>query len=226
MARNDCVFSCLALGVGVNKTEYLASRKGELHSVIIATQPMINVIGSIRGADLRNVVAILASGLQHRLDNAPDSELRTALLTAFKYLGLPDYAINLSIPENQALLAMSVAAGLVSEHERAQLFALATYQKPEYDITSADFMGEWHELPATSETLVKVRLKTKAPEQTHLSFEICDQYHDGTRSDWYHATALYGVELARIYTAHLPINGYPRKVRWRCEYDLEIEVSV
>ena len=209
----------------MTKEEYLASRAGELHSVIIATQPTVGVIGSIRGDNLRNVVAILAAGLQFRLDTAPDSPLRTALLTAFKYRALPDYAINLSLSENAGLLAMAVQAGIVTPEERDQFFALATYHVPVHNITSADFAGEWHELPATYGLTAIVRLNHAAPEMTYLVFQMCDEYQDGGTSDWYHATALHGVELAREYHAQLPFNGYARKIRWRCEYVLDCVVS-
>lgn len=226
MARIDCLFCSLALGVIVNKSEYLESRKGELHSVIIASQPTEKVVGSIRGDNLRNVVAILAAGLQYRLDTAQDSPLRTALLTAFKYMTLPDYAINLSLPENVGLLGMAVQAGIVTPEERDQFFSLATYETPVYNITAADFVGEWNELPVTSAQTAIVRLHEKAPEQTYILFQAQDDYGDGTTSDWYHATALHGVELAREYRAPLPFNGYKRKIRWRCEYALDCVVSV
>lgn len=210
----------------MTKTDYIAAqlKLGKTHSRIIAEQPTETVVGSIRGDNLRNVVAILAGGLQHRLDHAPDSELRTALLTAFKYLALPDYAINLSLNENQDMLSYAVAMGLVTEAEQSVLYHLASYERPIYNITREDFQGEWHELPATDSRLFTLHLRTKAPEITHIVIQAKDQYGD-TESDWYHATALHGIELCRKYEAQLPFNGYARKLRWRCEYELDCEVS-
>lgn len=79
----------------MTKSEYLESQRGKTYSVVVAEQPMETVVGSIRGNNLRDVVAILAAGLQYRLDTmtlpAEAEPLRAALLTAFKYMTLPDY---------------------------------------------------------------------------------------------------------------------------------------
>jgi len=204
----------------MNKTEYIESRNGELHSVIIATQPTESVIGSIRGDNLRNVVAILAGGLQYRLDNAEDSPLRTALLTAFKYLTLQDYSINLALPENAGMLRLANSHGLVSDDELAQFFALATYERPLYNITADDFVGEWVEIPPTDSRSITFTLNKKAPEQTYILIQWQDK-----AGDWYHATALHGVEAVKSYTAALPYDGEPRALRWRCAYALDVVVG-
>lgn len=211
----------------MTKTEYINSQLqlGKTHSQIIEGQPNEKVIGSIRGDNLRNVVAILASGLQYRLDKAEDSELKTALLTAFRYMSLPNYAINLALTENQNMLSHAVATGLVTESEQNALYQLASYERPLYNITSEDFSGEWHELPETMSIWFILKLATKAPEMTHIVIQAKDNYGD-SESDWYHCTALHGIELAREYKAALPSNGYYHKLRWKCEYNLDCVVSV
>jgi hypothetical protein len=210
----------------MTKQEYIDSQRGKTITQIINDQPMIDVIGSIRGANLRNVVDVLAKGLQRRLDLAPDSELRTSLRVVFSHLGLNDYQINLSIKVNADMLRAAVGAELVTPAEAAEFFALATYQRPQYAITREDFGGEWVELEPTDGRTLQLRLNARAPEQTHIVIQMRDTYPDGTESDWYHATALHGVELARVYRAALPHNGSARRIRWRCEYVLAADVSV
>ncbi len=212
----------------MSKAEYLESQRGKTYSEIVANQPMVDVVGSIRGDNLRNVVAILAGGLQYRLDNAPDSELRTALLTAFKYMMLPDYAINLSLAENIGLLQASAKVGLVTQVEYEQFISLATYQKPEFDITREDcanyFGGsDWQEF-STSNATVNIWLKTKAPEPTHILIQHQDVLPDGSLSDWRHSTAVHGIELVGEYQAAIPTKA-GRSYRWRCEYALDCVVS-
>lgn len=196
---------------------------GKTHSQIIAEQPIVDVVGSVRGDNLRNVVAILAGGLQHRLDNAPDSLVKTALLTAFRYMTLPDYAINLSLQENADLLSVAVRDGLVTPQEREQFFALATYKKPLYDITQADFVGEWHNLGEVSARQLIIKLKQKAPEQTHILVQSRDVFTDGAFGDWRHNTACY-LELAGVYRCDIRAESR-QEVRWSCAYKLDVEVG-
>lgn len=209
----------------MTKNEYIASQLalGKTHSQIIAEQPMVDVVGSIRGENLRNVVAILAGGLQFRLDTAPESPIRTALLTAFKYMMLPDYAINLSLPENAGLLENAVQVGLVSSDERDQFFALATYKKPLYEISQSDFAGSWHELGEVSSNQLIIKLKQKAPEQTHILVQSRDVFADGVYGDWRHNTACY-LELAGVYRCDIRAESR-QEVRWSCAYSLDVEIS-
>lgn len=214
----------------MSKDVYLNSQRGKSYTAIVREQPMVDAVGSIRGDNLRNVVAILAAGLQFRLDNAPSSPLRTALLTAFKYLTLTDYAINLSLQENVQLLQNAVTAGLVTADEYAQFIALATYQKPELHVTRDDcirFYGGniWNVLDATDTRKLRFRLNTLPPEPTVIIFEAQDCRADGSKSDWYYATALH-VDVSRDYCFDIPHNGYARSIRWRCEYPLNAIIGV
>lgn len=230
MARIDC-FSCrLALGVTVTKNEYLENQRGKTYSEIVADQPTTPMVGSIRGPNLRNVVAILASGLQFRLDNSTPNEIVTALQTAFKYLSLPDYAINLALPENQQLLSLAVNAGLVTTQERDQFFALATYNALTFEITRSDcieyFGPDWTLVSETDTKVIRYQLMQAAPEETYVVVQAQDIRPDNTLSDWYHATSLHGICAARDYLIPVPHNGFPRRFRLRGEYSLNSTVLV
>ncbi len=212
----------------MTKQAYLESQRGKPYSEIVANQPKVNVVGAIFGENLRNVVAILAGGLQYRLDNAPDSELRTALLTGFRYMTLPDYAFNLAATDVHDLLQKAVNAQLVTPDEYALFLQLATYEKPQFEITRedcADYFGgmDWQPL-ATSNSVVNIWLKTKAPESTHIVIQHQDVLPDGSLSDWRHSTAVHGIELVGEYQAAIPTKA-GRSYRWRCEYALDVVVS-
>lgn len=213
----------------MTKSEYLESQRGKTYSTIVADQPMGSVVGSIRGENLRDVVAILASGLRYRLDTtqlpAEVEPLRTALLVAFKYLDLPDYAINLALPANVGMLQSAVSLGLVTQAESDAFFALATYMRPIHNITRQDcadhFGPDWTEITENTAQRLNFQLNSKAPETT----SVVVQWQDAS-GDWYHATAIHGILAARTYQASLPFYGTPRKLRWKCEYMLDATVTV
>ena len=216
----------------MTKNEYLESQRGKTYTQIIAEQPMETVVGSIRGDNLRDVVAILAAGLQHRLDTMPlqtESEpLRTALLTAFKYLALPDYGINLSLPENAGMLQSAVAVGLVTQDESDKFLQLASYERPLYNITRQDcvdyFGTEWNVIDPTHNRAFTVTLTQPLPEPASIIVQYQEIY-DGWESAWKHATALTVHEQGK-YRADTPYNGYERRFQWRCEYALVGSVAV
>jgi hypothetical protein len=64
-------------------------------------------------------------------------------------------------------------------------------------------------------------LSAEAPAQTHVSVQMSE---DGV--NWFHATALHGVQGVRPYYADLPHYGQARFIRWRCEYVLAADVTV
>lgn len=200
----------------------------------------VSTVGAIRDANLRDVVSILASGLQYRLDTmalpVEVEPLRTALLTGFKYMTLPDYAFNLAMPEVMGMLLAGVQVGLVTETEKDKFIGLATYKTAKYpELTLKDILAyfepaliddQWHELPVTDARTFVVRLATALPEKSNIVIQMQDQYSESEASDWYHATALHGLNAVREYTAALPHNGYPRKLRYKCDYVLNAAVSV
>lgn len=117
---------------------------------------------------------------------------------------------------------------------RGTVYHLANRRRPFAGVTLADVVaaraiqldGQWHELDVTDGRTLLVRLRAAAPEQTYIVVQAQDQYGNGTVSDWYHATAVHGLSVVREHPAPLPHNGYPRKLRWSCEYLLDVAVSV
>lgn len=222
----------------MTKAEYIASQAGKPYSVIISEQPMVDVVGSIRGDNLRNVVAILAAGLQYKLDTAEESQIRTALLTAFRYMTLPDYAINLALQENVDLLNRAVNAGLVSVDERAQFFALATYQRPALpDLTVRDIvavfephkvdLGDWVVLEQLATHRLMLTTRSDMPEPTNVRIEMRESHNGTDWTNWRRVAHFYEVDKAGVYFQQIPFNGLQRQVRVRGEqYWLDGTVQV
>ncbi|WP_348731831.1 hypothetical protein [Rheinheimera texasensis] len=115
---------------------------------------------------------------------------------------------------------------------RAVMYDMANKKRPYSGVTLAEVIaarsatldGQWHELAATDAPTFVVRLSVGLPEHTSIVIQMQDQYDEG-QSEWYHATALHGLLAAREYTAALPHNLYPRKLRWKCDYQLNASVS-
>ena len=224
----------------MTKNEYIASQLalGKTHSQIIAEQPMVDVVGSIRGDNLRNVVDILAKGLQDRIDEAEPSPIRTALIVVFKYLGLDNYQINLSIQENAELLDGAVSIGLVTQSERAQFFALATYQRPLfesltiYDIVAVEspakvMLGDWQVLTDVNTTRLMLTLHSDMPEPTLVRIEMRESHNGVDWTTWRRVSHFYDVQSAGVYYQFIPFNGLLREVRVRGEqYALDGAVAV
>lgn len=116
---------------------------------------------------------------------------------------------------------------------RAVMYDMANKKRPFTAVTLAEVAkaravpldGEWHEIEANTNRQLVVRVSAQPAETTYIMVQAQDQYGDGV-SDWYHATALHGIDAAREYQAALPYNGYPRKLRWKCEYQINAAVSV
>lgn len=116
---------------------------------------------------------------------------------------------------------------------RAVVYDMANKKRPFVAVTLPDVVaartaqldGEWHEIDESSDRQFVVRLSAAPVETTYIVVQAQDQYGDGV-SAWYHATALHGIATVREYQAALPYNGYPRKLRWKCDYLLSSVVSV
>lgn len=116
---------------------------------------------------------------------------------------------------------------------RTVMYDLANKKRPYATVKLADVVkareitldGQWHEIEANNNRQFVIRVPEQPAETTYIVVQAQDQYGDGT-SDWYHATALHGIDAAREYVAQLPYNGYPRKLRWKCDYLLNAAVSV
>lgn len=219
----------------MNKAEYIASQValGKTHSQIIAEQPTETVQGSLLAKHYHEIKTILASGLRLHINtfNADTVEKAAALAAVNEtfteqFLASADFKVNFNVEAVFNQFQFCIQVGALPKVFADQLINLAKYEKPIYSITSDDFIGEWQELPASDSRELTLKLNAKAPEQTHVLVQAQDQYADGSKSDWYHATALHGIELVRVYKSQLPHNGYARKIRWRCEYVLDCEVSL
>jgi hypothetical protein len=196
------------------------------------------VIGAIRGDNLRDVVAILASGLQYRLDNAPDSPLRTALLVGFRYMGLQEYGFNLAEPKVHGMLQMAVHEGLVTADEYAEFLQLATYDKPLYPtVTTRDIVkhfephltdvGQWRVIEQVATKQLRLQLRKDLPEPSSVTIEMRESNDNQTWSAWRRVAQFSGVHEAGNYYQAIPFNGLQRQVRWRgTEYALDADVTV
>lgn len=208
----------------MTREEYLESQRGQPYGTIIANQPTLPTVGSIRGENLRDVVAILAGGLQYRLDTASSGPVRTALLTAFKYLSLPDYAINLSLPENAALLAQAVADGLVTQDESDRFFYLATYDKSLHGITRQDcvaYFGAVISAPASIGYSSQIRVETSSdtPDQSPLRVEVSEN-----GQTWQYAATIH-ISKAGVYYADIRPSRRQREARYISEYQINAVLS-
>ena len=221
----------------MTKTEYLESQRGKLYSLIIKDQPTELVQGSLLKTHYQEIKTILASGLQHHLntfdtDTTEKQIALTALLVTFDpiYLANEDFKVNFNIPAVMNNYLFCISTGALPQEYATALIDLAKYPKFVYDISREDcatyFGPDWIEIEPSNLMTLRLQLRTAAPEQTYIVVQAQDQYDDGTVSDWYHATAMHGIELVRQYQAPLPHNGYPRKLRWKCEYQLDAVVTV
>lgn len=116
---------------------------------------------------------------------------------------------------------------------KSAMFSLSNY-KPRFPSVTLDDVikaraaqlspaDAWHPL-ATSNSVVNIWLKTKAPESTYIVIQHQDTLPDGSLSDWRHSTAVHGIELVGEYQAAIPTKA-GRSYRWRCEYVLDCVVS-
>jgi hypothetical protein len=186
------------------------------------------VIGSIRGADLRNVVAILAGGLQYRLDNAPESPIRTALLTGFKNMTIPDYAFNMADPTVAYMLDIATQLGLVTPDERLQFYTLATFMKPVWPgVTIKDIvqhkqpnlieLNDWSgEIDVGRSRTGLLTVLAPLPETTNVVVEIKISDDGINYGSWMPCTIIPGILNPTIHPFNVPsFSGMTRKIRWK-----------
>lgn len=225
----------MSLSTELANPEYQALTNAErLALLLLKTE---RVVGKIAYGNTLHLVSMLARGLRQRINDCPIASLRNAWQEALQpaYLASPAYSINVALTEIRGMLTAGLQAGVCTQAEHDFIVELASYDKQLFpDAKLSDVVahfnpelidGEWHELPETMSIWFVLKLATKAPEMTHVVIQAKDNYN-GSESDWYHCTALHGIELAREYKAALPSNGYYRKLRWKCEYNLDGVVSV
>lgn len=213
------------------------ARQGKPYPEILSEIQAIteDVIMPIEGRDLRDVVTVLASGLDYRLQMAEPSPLRSGLMRAFNSMSINEFGFNLADPVVAQMLDLGVSAGLVEINERLWFYGIATKQVLKYpELKLVDVIGyfepekvnnSWIELAETTNRTITFRIKESTLEQTSIVVQMQDVYEDGTFSDWYNATAIHGIQVAKEYSGTLPSNGYPKKLRWMCNYTLNVIVS-
>lgn len=193
-----------------------------------------DVVGPIEGKDLRDVVTVLASGLDHRLQMAEPSALRTGLIRAFNSMNINEFGFNLADPLVAQMLDLGVEAGLVEVNERLWFYGIATKEIPTYPelklINVINYFepskvdGQWHEISATHDRAFTVDLLEDLPEAATIVVQYKENYGD-RESAWRHATSLI-VHQQGKYRADTPHNGYERRFQWRCEYAITGSVAV
>jgi hypothetical protein len=211
-------------------TEAIESKRGLPYAQALTElrSETVSTIGSIKGDNLRDVVAVLAGGLKHRLETAAVSALRTALLTGFEYMGLPDYAFNLAAPDVSGLMSMGVSAGLILPEEHARFIALATYQKPVWPtVTLHDVVahfepalvdvGDWLTVDNVASNRLQLRTTVAMPEPTMVSVEMSESEDGVNWTEYKRVNHFYNVHKADFYFAAIPNNGLQRKFRVRGE---------
>lgn len=215
----------------LSKPEYeLLSNQERLLLVKSKTE---RVVGKIQNGATLHLVSMLARGLREKINNCQISALRNAWQEALQpaYLASSSYSINVALPEIRGMLDAGLVAGVCNQTEYDFIVNLASYDRPLFpDAKYSDVVnyfnpeligGNWNELSATDSQVFVIKINAKAPEQTHIVI----QWQDGV-GDWYHATALHGIQAVKSYTAQLPYDGEPRALRWRCEYALDCVVSL
>lgn len=212
-------------------TEAIESKRGKSYAQALSElqSETVSAIGSIKGVDLRDVVAVLAGGLKYRLETAAPSEIRTALLTGFQYMTLPDYAFNMASPDVQTLLAGGVGAGLITLDEVDRFTALATYQKPVWpDVTLRDIVahfepalvdvGEWMYYDQIGSNRLRLHTTEAMPEPTLVRIEMSESEDGENWTRYKRVNHFYGVHQPDFYFAPIPNNGLQRRVRVRGEH--------
>lgn len=218
------------LSAELSKQEYQPLSNVERLALLLSKTE--RVIGKIAYGNTLHLVSMLARGLRARIDACQVPTLKAAWSEALQpaYLASPAYSINVALPEIRGMLTAGLQAGVCTQAEHDFIIELASYDKQLFaEATLKDVVnhfnpglidGAWHELPENASRQLNLKLNAKPPEQTY----IVVQWQDGA-GDWYHATALHGVEAVKTYYVQLPYDGEPRKLRWRCDYNLDCVVS-
>lgn len=146
------------------------------------------------------------------------------------------HSVNLNDVEVYSTFIYAKALGLITQDEVTQVEALATYDKQLFpDATIKDVISYfnpelisdvWYETDFTTSNYINFKLNSNAPTNCHVLFEMQEQYDDDSLSEWFRATSLHNVFASRSYRVNIPYNGYRRRLRWKCEYNLDCVVSV
>ena len=215
-------------------SEAIESKRGLPYQQIFdeLSEETVSVLGAIRGENLRDVVAVLASGLQYRLDTMtlpPEFEpLRAALLVGFRHISIPDYAFNLAQPDVMGMLLQAVQVGLVSNSEHDKFVALATYETAKYPGLSyrdiiANFEPELVDIGAWSEPFeyqggkLFLTLTQALPEPSLVRIEVSESINGENWTAFKRISHFYEVSDAGTYSTDIPRTNLKRRIRWRGE---------
>jgi hypothetical protein len=215
----------------LQKEEYLPLTNKERLDLLNAKT--VTTIGKIAYGDTLHLVSMLARGLRARIEACTIPALKNAWSEALQpaYLASPAYSINVALPEIRYMLDNGLTAGLISADDHAFIIQLATFERQLFpDTTLKDVVahfnpelidGQWYETEPTDSRRFSITLNSAAPEVTHIVVQWL-----GSDGVWYHATALHGILAPVPYSADIPYFGMPRKLRWRCDYALDGQVTV
>lgn len=193
------------------------------------------VVGKIAYGNTLHLVSMLARGLRKRIDTCLIPDLKYAWNEALQpaYLSSPSYSINVALPEIRTMLDSGKAAGVCTQAEYDFIIELASYDKPLFpDVTLHDVIaicnpeqldGSWHDIGEVSARQLTIKLKSRAPEQTHILVQSRDVFADGVYGDWRHNTACY-IESSGVYICKIRAESR-QEVRWSCAYALDVEVG-
>lgn len=215
------------------KPEYQALSNAERLALLKSKSE--RVVGKIAYGNTLHLVSMLARGLRQRIDSCQVAELKNAWSEALQpaYLASPAYSINVALPEIRTMLDSGKAEGVCTQAEYDFIIELASYDKPLFpDVTLHDVIaicnpeqldGTWHDLGEVSADRLTIKLKSKAPEQTHILVQSRDVFADGVYGDWRHNTACY-IESSGVYICKIRSESR-QEVRWSCAYSLDVEVG-
>jgi hypothetical protein len=215
----------------LSKTEYQIGTNQQRFELL--KSKTVSTVGKIAYGNTLHLVSMLARGLRARIDACTNPALKNAWSEALQpaYLASPAYSINVALPEIRYMLDNGLAAGLISADDHAFIIQLATYERQLFpDATLRDVVahfnpelidGQWHETEPTDSRRFSITLNSAVPEVTHILVQWL-----GSDGVWYHATALHGILAPVPYSADIPYHGSPRKLRWRCDYALDGQVTV
>lgn len=197
-----------------------------------------DVIMPIEGRDLRDVVTVLASGLDYRLQMAEPSPLRSGLMRAFNSMSINEFGFNLADPVVAQMLDLGVSAGLVDVNERLWFYGIATKQVPKYpSVQLIDvikyfepelFTTEWIELDIQAVChKLQIALWETLKSSASIRFQAQELMDESTNtwSDWYDigSTTVFS---KRQYTLMLfQVTGKKLKFRYSCPYLLNVTVT-
>lgn len=220
------------------QTEF-ESRRGKAYPEILSEIQAItrDVIMPIEGQDLRDVVTVLASGLDYRLQMAEPSPLRSGLMRAFNSMSINEFGFNLSDPVVAQMLDLGVSASLIEVNERLWFYAIATKQVPTYpNVQLIDvvkyfepelFTTDWIELDIQAIChKLQISLWESLKSTAYVRFQAQELMNEELNiwSEWYDVGST-AISIKRQYTLTLSqVTGKKLRFRYSCPYLLNVSV--